>query len=87
MIISTVYGSCCLVHSQQENFLHQSYQKLRYRPTATNIINTKLLHIFLIINFTSGPDFNLKSAHYCYRPNFSLFFFYSKQLCVQKAVC
>ena len=35
-----------------------------------------------MINFTSGPDFNLKSAHYCYLPNVSLF---SKQLCQQKA--
>ena len=50
LIISTVFGSRCLVHIQQENFLNQSYQKLRYRPTATSVINIKLLHtsIFLI---------------------------------------
>ena len=42
------FWSCCLVHSQKENFLNQSFQKLHYRPTATSIINTKLLHIFLI---------------------------------------
>ena len=48
LVISTVFGSRCLVHSQQENFLHQSYQKLHYRSTATSIINTKLLHIFQI---------------------------------------
>ena len=27
-----------------------------------------------MINFTSGTNFNLKSAHYCYLPNVSLFF-------------
>ena len=48
LVISTVFGSCCLVHGQQENFLHQSYQKLHYKTTATSIINTKLLHIFRI---------------------------------------
>ena len=48
LIISTVFGSRCLVHSQHKNFLNQSYQKLLYRSTATSIINTKLLHIFLI---------------------------------------
>ena len=40
--------SYCLVHSQQEKFLNQSYQKMHRRPTATSRINTKLLHIFLI---------------------------------------
>ena len=48
LIISTDFGSRCLVRSQQENFLNQSYQKLQYRSTATNLLNTKLLHIFLI---------------------------------------
>ena len=48
LVISTVFGSRCLVHSQQENFLNQTYQKLHYRPTATSIINTKSLNIFVI---------------------------------------
>ena len=82
LILSTVFGSRSLVHSQQENFSNQSHQKLHYWPTATSIINTKLLHIFVnwLINFTSGSDFNLKRAHYCYLPNVS-FFLYSRQLC------
>ena len=85
LIISTDFGSRCLVCSQQENFLNQSYQKLQYRSTATSLINTKLLHFNtnLKINFTSGPDFNLKSAHYCYLPNVSLFFFVL-DICVNK---
>ena len=27
-----------------------------------------------MMNFTSGPEFNLKSAHYYYLPNLDLFF-------------
>ena len=79
-----MFGSRFLVHSQQKNFLNQSYQKLHYRPTATSIINTKLLHIFLtqlVITFTSGSDFNLKRAHY-YLPNVSFFFILDS--CVNK---
>ena len=34
----------------------------------------------LIIDFTSGPDFNLKSAHYYYLPNVSIFFYSSSSV-------
>ena len=80
------FWSCCLVHSQQENFLNQCHQKLHYRPSATSIINTKVLHFFsnLIINFISGSNFKLESAHYSYLPNVSLFFLF--KTAVLKAV-
>ena len=49
------------------------FQRLYISGTMQNII---AYFSNLFINFSSGSDFNLKSAHYCYLPSVSFFFLF-----------